>query len=477
MKQASKFLNMLIAAVTILCANCLSTVAFADGPSDIQRMLLLPQNFTIGPGGTHTINARCVDSFLHTPKTIDFYSSAPTDYGSIQVSFGGATSMSLQQALDDRKLSIQGTGSFLSLRLNNLSGEQLTFSVSTPSLVAPSKDDPIDDLHPFYSKVPEFLAQDPNVKAESLAALVQQYGIWDLRRDLPQPAYDVGKLNDDKQLVDSLPIDGGVAKATYDYEPQAITYLDHFRIKHSARGPPESPLVIVYRIPGFFSWNDRLAAPAKYVVILAGKQPKTFTGNDKLNELVAYVASTLQITDNNKWQMVLFGEDVLPAQLTIDTLTLDKNGQRRVSFLKPPGGGGGKVLGGTSGGGGGRGPIPVAAERDDRKKIREEIPNRGSVTSLSYSEAVVSELASEVHTFLLQPDALEGSPDTILNRMVAAVTPNIRAFRRSHPGVVQIERRLTELLLDIDRKRQSRFIVKLQFHKDKITIEPVTYTP
>jgi hypothetical protein len=114
-------------------------------------------------------------------------------------------------------------------------------------------------------------------------------------------------------------------------------------------------------------------------------------------------------------RIVLAGEHTLAAQLTLEILGLGPDGRRLVRFLDvtvppPPGPPPGPPNPGPGGGGPLQIPVVIGNEDDGRFLIRQELPPRGNVESLSYSDLVVSELASVVYAYFLQPQSLVGSP-------------------------------------------------------------------
>jgi hypothetical protein len=167
-----------ILRIAIILVGVLTNIgsAIAQDQTPHQRMLLLPGKYSISPGGTGNINARCLDGFLRVPVHSDSFQYAPPGLGEVLVQFGGKQPISLQQAISTGMLAIKGTGSLSYLDLQNLSHLPVAVLVRRPTVLMKDETEPSSDL----ARIVEEL--DRSVMSRSEGSF-NQVNIWRLRRE------------------------------------------------------------------------------------------------------------------------------------------------------------------------------------------------------------------------------------------------------------------------------------------------------
>ncbi|WP_374309142.1 hypothetical protein [Methylocella sp.] len=131
-----------------------------------QRLLILPQTITIAGGGFDTLDTHCLDEFSHAPRGGATYAYAPSDLGSATVTVGSGPPLTLQQAIDAKKIRLEGFGNrgdngtlqfadrFDKIGIVSLvPNAEVKISVPSPSIIAPNQDYPVDDLRNIYPHI------------------------------------------------------------------------------------------------------------------------------------------------------------------------------------------------------------------------------------------------------------------------------------------------------------------------------------
>jgi hypothetical protein len=124
---------------------------------EFQRMLLPRQALTIhGPeNSTKEVHSRCLDLYRRTPRdgdgpSADRFSYVVPHLGRAVVRVGKQT-MSLEEALIQRKIEILGSGDFQSVMFKKLVSEDVHMAVLKSVVVTEGKNDDAEELNSFFS--------------------------------------------------------------------------------------------------------------------------------------------------------------------------------------------------------------------------------------------------------------------------------------------------------------------------------------
>jgi hypothetical protein len=142
-----------------------------------QRMLLAPGVYTMLPSGHYDADAFCLDESLAAPLPGDPLSNAPASLGEAVVTVEGASPLSLQAAVDQHVIQVEGLGGldYSHVRIMNLSStKNVQVIVKTPSVLAERKDSPMEDLQKFYPKIIETLSVKSAKSADVMHADLQK---------------------------------------------------------------------------------------------------------------------------------------------------------------------------------------------------------------------------------------------------------------------------------------------------------------
>ena len=150
-------------AVEALLVMLLMILFAASAQADtFQRLLILPQTITIAGGGTDILRTHCLDQFAHAPPGGMSYGYAPLDFGTATVTVGSGPPLTLQQAIDTKKIRLEGFGTgrysdeneYDKIKVISLvPGAEVKISVPTPSIIAPDQGYPVGDLRESYSQI------------------------------------------------------------------------------------------------------------------------------------------------------------------------------------------------------------------------------------------------------------------------------------------------------------------------------------
>ena len=143
----------------MLCIIVFAASAQAD---TFQRLLILPQTITIAGGGADVLRTHCLDEFAHAPPGGASYGYAPVDFGNATVTVGSGPPLTLQQAIDTRKVRVEGFGpgpngwgnKYDKIKIISLvPNAEVKISVLSPSVIAPDQGYPIEDLREIYPQI------------------------------------------------------------------------------------------------------------------------------------------------------------------------------------------------------------------------------------------------------------------------------------------------------------------------------------
>lgn len=241
-------------------------VALPSGASaGVQRMVFVPQTLHIPAGEATAAKAFCLDFHADTPTLGQAFGFAPGSLGQIGVTIGNKH-CTIQQAIDEKKLAIVGTGDFQSLQIKNLGTEEARVDVNQPSVAAVDQTYSTADISPVLDKLD---------KVQSAGATQQL--VWNLRdADIAKNLFDpdhVGTYDNGRPYLK-------VGRSRYDADFGLVQENQRKVDSTNGSGPAQS--LIVQRLEAAESSETR--APL-YLLYTPGSKPGMFTGNRELGEL------------------------------------------------------------------------------------------------------------------------------------------------------------------------------------------------
>jgi hypothetical protein len=123
-----------------------------------QRMVIAPGCYSLAPGDHYDIPAYCLDQSFVPPASGAELSEAPAQFGNAAVLIEGGLPLSLQAALQQHLVAIEGLGDHTSLRLRNLGATPLQICIRAPTVVMGSGDNYTGDLPTLYPHIAQVLA-------------------------------------------------------------------------------------------------------------------------------------------------------------------------------------------------------------------------------------------------------------------------------------------------------------------------------
>jgi hypothetical protein len=106
-------------------------------------MLMLPQVLGLAENDGAQISAFCLDHAGETPEDLSHFAAVPLGQAQVVI---GVHRYSLQQAIDAGKITLEGTGSFGSLRVVNHSDRAMHVEIKTPLVATPAHGESLEDV-------------------------------------------------------------------------------------------------------------------------------------------------------------------------------------------------------------------------------------------------------------------------------------------------------------------------------------------
>lgn len=446
-----------------------SGAAYAD---IYQRMLLLSGTVTVGPGGSGEIPTRCLDEFAHEPASGLGYKSVAAGLGTTTVQVGTAPPISLQQALDQGVVTLEGFDgrAYTKLRVINPNPtQQVRVVVSSPTVVAPNESYPVEDLQGVYGALStyEHLKPDPLDKevmrrlslaerlefaqseANALAAR-DNSNIWRLRKEHAEKSITQESRDSLKKAMISAD-----AAAMYDQlvkrsirggsRDAAFLLLRNM----GAAGPvhaiftgsgdalvtePFEPLGDVYQ-KAYTRWTAAIGGRPP-VMALAGRGSRS--DFDVTNVLLAVAAAGSGGSGGIIVQTPIGFPDPpegwRPFSIASSTMTDLVTAPNRGG---PPGGSSAVSIGGA---GGPPQAVLAAAERERGPYKYTETFERGEATAYARQKITIATMAAAIHRFLGRQDAKLESPQTVLQRLKREVERDLNRLYVRLPTLRDAER-------------------------------------
>jgi hypothetical protein len=131
--------------------------AFA-ADTGIQRMLLAPGCYQLAAGASAEISSFCLDQTREAPPSGASLANASPRFGNAVVKTASGAQLTLQAALKQHVIALEGAGGYLYVQAKNLTNKPLEICVESPTLVIASGDDYTGDLAKLYEEVVHILA-------------------------------------------------------------------------------------------------------------------------------------------------------------------------------------------------------------------------------------------------------------------------------------------------------------------------------
>jgi hypothetical protein len=363
----------------------------------MQRMLLLPQTLSLGPSSSARANAMCLDEFRDTPARGAKFATAPTDFGDVQVSVANGPPISLQRAIDQRVIEIEGVGNYEQLSFKSLTDKPVNITIRKTSVISPDSAYEMKDLLGL-----------PQLKTTK--ATFSQDELWKTRET--QTAKRIGV---DPNKLDST---------KYDADVYQMSDLQGWTRKAAEK--PEQASFVVWRLEG--GWKD----PPRYYLFTADGPPRSFTGNAELGRLTTELEKVWRRTGRKpppRIAMVGDGDpqDFDAARLTMEVSSNGRGGGGRdgnvpvLNFERPPGDPPGGQADMFVYDGKPWRTLQVAARREGRYSATQSFFDRGKFLIFSKTSELFGKIAAAIRGYVIEPGVQAASRSEVLAEVESRV--------------------------------------------------------
>jgi len=148
-------------ALGLVLAGMLTLVVAAHAPAaaaGFQRMVIAPGCYALAPGKSLEVPAYCLDQSMAPPASGAILSNAPAPFGATLVKTAAGRGLSLQAALEQHLLQVEGAGSDARVSLRNLTQSPLEICIKTPTVIMANGNYAIGDLPKLYEQIVGILA-------------------------------------------------------------------------------------------------------------------------------------------------------------------------------------------------------------------------------------------------------------------------------------------------------------------------------
>ncbi len=142
----------------------LTLLAAATGRAEAaasQRMVIPPGCYSLSPGDHYDVPAYCLDQTFSPPPSGADLSYAPASFGDAAVLVQGGVPLTLQAALQQHLVAVEGLGDHRRVRLRNLGAEKIQICIRAPTVVMGNGDYYTGDLPRVYDDIAKMLAPAP----------------------------------------------------------------------------------------------------------------------------------------------------------------------------------------------------------------------------------------------------------------------------------------------------------------------------
>ncbi len=178
-------------AFGLVLAGMLTLAAAAPAPAaaaGFQRMVIAPGCYALAPGKSLEVPAYCLDQSMAPPASGAILANAPQSFGATLVKTAAGGGLTLQAALEQHLLQVEGAGSDARVSLRNLTESPLEICVTTPTVIMANGNYAIGDLPKLYEQIVGILAPAgpaakevaPNAEEKQLDEHARrQQALWD----------------------------------------------------------------------------------------------------------------------------------------------------------------------------------------------------------------------------------------------------------------------------------------------------------
>ena len=143
--------------LALLLATLSAGAALAITPG-FQRMVIAPGCYALAPGQSVEVPAYCLDQDMAPPPQGAILPNAPSKFGTALVKIAAGGALSIQAALDQHLLQVEGAGNDAHVRLRNLTSSRLELCIGSPPVVMANGDYASGDLAKLYQRIARILA-------------------------------------------------------------------------------------------------------------------------------------------------------------------------------------------------------------------------------------------------------------------------------------------------------------------------------
>jgi hypothetical protein len=156
--MAAKFSRIAFLLLAVTAAGCGRAEAAAT-----QRMIIPPGCYSLAPGDHYDVSAYCIDQSFAAPASGAVLGYAPASFGEAAVVIEGGIPLTLQAALEQHLIAIEGLGDHLRVRLKNLTAQKLQICIRAPTVVMGNGDYYSGDLPQIYDAIAKMLTPTKEV--------------------------------------------------------------------------------------------------------------------------------------------------------------------------------------------------------------------------------------------------------------------------------------------------------------------------
>jgi hypothetical protein len=120
-------------------------------------MVMAPGCYTLAPGDYDDVSAFCLDQSRAPPASGAILGNAPPTLGAAVLKVEGRSPITLQSALAQNMIQLEGLGDDLHVRIRNLTNTRLEICIDAPTVVMENGDSYTGDLAKVYGQIVRIL--------------------------------------------------------------------------------------------------------------------------------------------------------------------------------------------------------------------------------------------------------------------------------------------------------------------------------
>jgi len=156
-RMSNLFVVVWLAVIVLTTAVSQGLAAMAGSTIGSQRMVMAPGCYVLRPGKYDDVSAFCLDQSRSAPSSGAVLSNAPPGLGDAVIKAKDGSRVTLQSALAQNMIQLEGLGDDLHVRIRNLTGMQLEICINAPTVVMESGNSYSGDLAKIYGQILEIL--------------------------------------------------------------------------------------------------------------------------------------------------------------------------------------------------------------------------------------------------------------------------------------------------------------------------------